>query len=188
MPSRGMRRGGVPLCFRSLRSHQPRSQPMSTEQSASPPTVTSDVERYDRHLSIALGDEDARFHYVWLRDNCGCRAAGSPSPSANGACSPPTIRDDIAPVDAWWSATPFLESSGTTVTPPASRCLAARAPTTRTRRCRHRRTVIWDATLGVCPFVRARRRGGPTTKANAYLDAVRDYGAGDRHKHPAGRW
>ena len=73
---------------------------MSTEQSASPPTVTSDVERYDRHLSIALGDEDASFHYVWLRDNCWCdecRVAQSGERRLFTAYIP----SDIAPVDAW---------------------------------------------------------------------------------------
>lgn len=40
----------------------------STRMSTRPRTVTC----AEDHLTLSLDDADLRFHYIWLRDNCGC--------------------------------------------------------------------------------------------------------------------
>jgi alpha-ketoglutarate-dependent taurine dioxygenase len=148
---------------------------MSIEQSASAPRVAGDVERHDRHLSIALGDELARFHYVWLRDNCWCvecRVVQSGERRLFTAYIPP----DIAPADASvvdkrlrvdWN-----DGHASTY---ALDWLAAHAYSLSPRR--DVPVVHWDATLdGVPSFPHDAVVSDDEVQA-AYLDAVRTYGA-----------
>ena len=148
---------------------------MSTEQSASAPTVTSDVERYDRHLSIALGDEDASFHYVWLRDNCWCyecRVAQSGERRLFTAYIP----SDIAPVDAWVAdnllRVAWNDGHASTY---ALDWLAAHAYSLSPTQAEP--VVLWDATLGAVQSFPHDAVVSDDDVQAAYLDAVRTYGA-----------
>src|SRR4051812_21443651 len=54
------------------------------------------VEAGEDHLELTAAGSASWFHYVWLRDNCGCPRCGVPQPGER-PLFPAAIPDDIAP-------------------------------------------------------------------------------------------
>src|SRR3954447_12227566 len=148
---------------------------MSIEQSASAPTVVHDVDRHDRHLTLALGADEASFHYLWLRDNCwcaDCRVVQSGERRIFTAYLP----SDIAPVDASViDGRLRVDWNDEHTSAYALGWLAAHAYSLSSSR--QSPVVLWDATLGAVPSFPHDAVVADDTVQAAYLDAVRTYGA-----------
>lgn len=131
----------------------------------------------ERFLTMAVGDHVSRFHYVWLRDNCGCTEC-KVAQSGERRLYTATIPADIAPADAsldddgnlwltWADGHASVYSTAWLDTYDYS-------PEARARR-RHD-PVLWDATLDAVPTFGHAAVVGTVEGQVAYLDAVRDYG------------
>ena len=135
--------------------------------------------RHD-HLLLPHEDGTARFHHVWLRDNCGCCDCRT-AQSGERALYTATIRDDIAPVSAHVvlrDDTQFLEVlwNDDHASSYALPWLFERDYSTETRRAPRHEPVLWDATLTSVPTFEHDEVVGTTEGQIAYLEAVRDYG------------
>ena len=141
------------------------------------------LELGEDHLTLsrpgdAAGAGRSSFHYVWLRDNCGCAQCRIVQ-SGERALFTATIPDDIAPTRA-----DLVEGAGGPVLEivwndghPSTYSLAwlldhdyshdAGPP---------HQPVLWDATLAAVPTFEHDDVVGTTEGQLAYLDAVRDLG------------
>lgn len=132
------------------------------------------------HVAIGHDGAVARFHHVWLRDNCGCPSCRV-SQSGERALFTATIRDDIAPVEAQVEVreeTSFLAlvwNDGHTSSF-AVPWLLERDYSTPARRPPRHQPVLWDAGLASVPTFEHDDVVGTTDGQIAYLEAVRDYG------------
>lgn len=138
------------------------------------------VEVRPDHLTIRHDDTVARFHHVWLRDNCGCPTCRIPQ-SGERALFTADIRDDIAPVEAQVELrkdTPFLEVQWNDghASSYAVPWLLERDYSTESRRPPRREPVLWDATLASVPIFDHDDVVDTAEGQVAYLEAVRDYG------------
>jgi alpha-ketoglutarate-dependent taurine dioxygenase len=132
------------------------------------------------HIVLEHDAAVARFHHVWLRDNCGCATCRVPQ-SGERALFTATIRDDIAPVSARVEVreeTPFLEVEWNDghVSSFAVAWLLERDYSNQARRPSGPAPVLWDATLSSVPRFEHADVLGTTEGQIAYLEAVRDYG------------
>ena len=132
------------------------------------------------HLTIGLGPDTARFHHVWLRDNCGCPTCRIPQ-SGERALFTAHIRDDIAPVHAQVAlrdGTPFLEVQWNDghASSYAVPWLLERDYSNHTHRPVRHEPVLWDATLAAVPTFEHHEVLNTVDGQIAYLEAVRDYG------------
>lgn len=153
------------------------------------PTVSPRTERADvglgievrpDHLTIGHDATAARFHHVWLRDNCGCPTCRIPQ-SGERALFTADIRDDIAPVEArveLREGTPFLgvQWNDGHASSYAVPWLLERDYSTESRRPPRRGPILWDATLAPVPTFDHDDVVDTVDGQIAYLDAVRDYG------------
>jgi len=153
------------------------------------PTVSPRTEQADTglgvevlpdHLTIGHDGSLARFHHVWLRDNCGCPACRTPQ-SGERSLFTATIRDDIAPENAQVEVredTPFLEVRWNDghASSYAVPWLLERDYSTGSRRPPKHRPILWDATLASVPTFEHDDVVDTIAGQVAYLEAVRDYG------------
>jgi len=132
------------------------------------------------HLAIEHHATVARFHHVWLRDNCACPSCRI-SQSGERALFTATIPDDIAPLTVQVQLrheTPFLDvewNDGHTSSF-ALPWLLERAYSSEGHRPPRHEPVLWNATLASVPTFEHDDVVGTTEGQIAYLDAVRDYG------------
>ncbi|MEO8106936.1 MAG: TauD/TfdA family dioxygenase [Actinomycetes bacterium] len=132
----------------------------------------------ERHLSLTTGQQESRFHYVWLRDNCWCdecRVAQSGERKLYTA----DIPDDIAPLDA------HLDGTRTTLQVQWNdghassydlRWLDVHEYSNGTGDD-HPHATHWTSTLPTLPrFEHAAVVADPSVQMS-YLEAVREYGA-----------
>ena len=141
------------------------------------------------HLAIEHDGVVARFHHVWLRDNCGCPGCRV-AQSGERALFTATIRDDIAPVDAQVEAragTPFLEVQWNDghASSFAVPWLLDHDYSNGMRRSPRHEPVLWEATLASVPSFEHDDVVSTTEGQIAYLDAVRDYGVAVVRNTPA---
>jgi alpha-ketoglutarate-dependent taurine dioxygenase len=132
------------------------------------------------HLTIARGPDLARFHHVWLRDNCGCGACRI-AQTGERALYTADIRDDIAPTDArvvQHEGTAFLQVRWNDGHDSryAVAWLLDRDYSDPLRRATETGPVLWDASLTSIPTFAHADVVGSAEGRIAYLDAVRDYG------------
>lgn len=140
------------------------------------------------HLTIAT-EPVARFHHVWLRDNCGC-ATCRVLQSGERALFTADIADDIAPEDAHIAArggARFLEVRWNDghASSYAISWLRDRDYSNPAVRPASPAPVLWDATLTSLPTFEHAAVVGTDDGQMAYLDAVRDYGVALVRNTPA---
>lgn len=148
------------------------------------PTAPSDlalpshaVVLHDRYLEVGLGEDVARFHYVWLRDNCWCaecRVAQTRERHLFTAFIPP----DIAPVSATTDADGTLRVTWTDQhrSTYSAAWLRRHDYSAHARAGRRHEPRLWDATLESVPTFEHDAVVGSYEDQLAYLEAVRDYG------------
>ena len=139
-----------------------------------------DVEVRADHLTVGHDAGAARFHHVWLRDNCGCPTCRNPQ-SGERALFTATISDDIAPADAqvaYREGTPFLEVRWNDghASSYAVPWLLERDYSAGARRPSLHEPVLWDASLASVPTFEHDDVVDTAEGLIAYVDAVRDYG------------
>jgi len=132
------------------------------------------------HLTVMrTGSGPASFHFVWLRDNCGCPECRV-GQSGERALFTATIRDDIAPTQASvldGAAGPRLRidwNDGHTTSYALAWLLDHDYSSDRAGTVHE--PVLWDATLAAVPTFEHDDVVGTPEGQVAYLDAVRDYG------------
>lgn len=148
---------------------------------ATPPLATATstatgVALAERHLSLSLARAVTRFHYVWLRDNCGCPDCRVVQ-SGERRLFTAHIPDDIAPVAA------RVEDEVLRVTwndghrsAYSLAWLAAYDYSAEARRSRDHEPTLWDASLPSVPTFEHEAVVGTVEGQLAYLDAMRDVG------------
>jgi gamma-butyrobetaine dioxygenase len=131
----------------------------------------------ERHLTVSVDGHASRFHYVWLRDNCGCGDC-KVRQSGERRLYTASIPKDIAPRTAtihpgdalrveWHDGHRSSYSVSWLRTYDYS-------PTARAGR-RHE-PFLWDRSVGSLPTFDHDAVVGTVEGQVAYLDAVRDYG------------
>ncbi|MER5672023.1 TauD/TfdA family dioxygenase [Pseudonocardia alni] len=136
------------------------------------------VELHERHLSVVVGGQNRRFHYVWLRDN-----SWAPQDrvflSSERKAATFDIRDDIAPLSARYDDRLGLVvdwNDGRSASYSAEflcRYDYSGAP----RSARRHAVRLWDEQPTILPRVAHADVVATTEGQLAYLDAVREYGA-----------
>lgn len=132
---------------------------------------------HDDHLSLTHPGGVARFHHVWLRDNCACSRCRVQQ-SGERALFTAEIPDDIAPLSVRVDDAEVIDiawNDGHASRFRTSWLLdhdysSGRGPLDRPE------PVLWDATLAAVPTFRHEDVVGTTDGQVAYLEAVRDYG------------
>jgi gamma-butyrobetaine dioxygenase len=135
------------------------------------------VELHDAYLDLTHSAGKSSFHYVWLRDNCGCSECRV-SQSGERALFTADIPDDIAPTSAVVSEADgrlHLEWNDGHSTRYSVPWLVERDYSGARPRSWHEPT-LWDATLAAVPTFEHADVVGSVDGQIAYLDAVRDYG------------
>ncbi len=136
------------------------------------------LELGDDHLTLTAGAGPSSFHYVWLRDNCGCPECRIVQ-SGERALFTATIRDDIAPTraevrDGADGAHLDLDwNDGHATTYSVSWLLdhSYSAPV-----AQDADPVLWDATLAAVPTFEHDDVVETAEGQLAYLEAVQTYG------------
>ncbi len=151
---------------------------------ATPQTRTTEVSLSQvaaDHLALTHPRGTARFHHVWLRDNCACPDCRV-TQSGERALFTATIPDDIAPLDV------RLEDAGAAGTlieiswndghssRYAASWLLDRDYSAGVPASPRPEPVLWDATLAAVPTFAHADVVGTAEGQRAYLEAVRDYG------------
>jgi gamma-butyrobetaine dioxygenase len=150
-------------------------QPTSHEDAAA---ERATVELHEAHLDLKHAAGTSSFHYVWLRDNCGCRECRV-SQSGERALFTATIPDDIAATSAAVSAADgrlHLEWNDGHATRYSVPWLVERDYSSGTRTGSRHHPVLWDATLAAVPTFDHAEVVGTVEGQLAYLEALRDYG------------
>ncbi len=130
------------------------------------------------HLTVAVADQQLKFHYVWLRDNCWCDECRVVQ-SGERRLYTATIPADIAPTDAYQDGEETLHvrwNDGHTsmyVGPWLTRYEYSTGTGAANAR---RKPVLWAADGEIPTFEHDDVVGSPQVQL-AYLHAVRDYGA-----------
>lgn len=147
----------------------------STTHAPADTTVTLAI--HDDHLSLSHPCGQARFHHVWLRDNCACSQCRVHQ-SGERALFTASIPDDIAPVSAQLG-----EQSGNALEISWNDGHRSRfdlawllAHDYSTPHASRPEPVLWNATLQGVPTFRYEDVIGTTQGQIGYLEAVRDYG------------
>jgi gamma-butyrobetaine dioxygenase len=139
------------------------------------------VELRDGYLDLAHETGRSAFHYMWLRDNCGCHECRI-SQSGERALFTADIPDHIAPTSATVAETdargPLLSLAWNDghETRYSIRWLVAHDYSAGTRAQSGHLPILWDATLAAVPTFEHADVVGTVEGQLAYLDAIRDYG------------
>lgn len=134
------------------------------------------VELHEHHLDLRHSAGTSSFHYVWLRDNCGCSECRV-SQSGERALYTADIPDDIAATGAVVSEADgrlHLEWNDGHATRYSVPWLVERDYSSRARA--RREPTLWDATLAAVPTFDHASVVGTVEGQIAYLEAVRDLG------------
>lgn len=131
----------------------------------------------DRYLACPWVSEAARYHYVWLRDNCWCsecRVAQTQERRLYTAHIP----SDIAPVSTALDPDGTLRIQWNDGHPSAysARWLRTHDYSEQARASRRHDPTLWDATLDSIPTFEHHVVVGTDDGQIAYLEAIRDYG------------
>lgn len=140
-------------------------------------STTTGVERADRHLTVVLDGEPARFHYVWLRDNCWCSECKVVQ-SGERSLYTGTIPHDIAAVSASTSASGALTvqwNDGHASSYSAQWLRTYNYEPGAAGRQVHE-PVLWTAQMGSVPTFEHDDVVGTQAGQLAYLEAMRNYG------------
>lgn len=131
----------------------------------------------ERHLTIPVDGHPSRFHYVWLRDNCGCSGC-KVEQSGERRLYTAGIPRDIAPRRATVDqhGTVRVEWNDEHLSRYSSAWLRTYDYSPAARAARRHEPVLWDAGLGSVPSFDHEAVVGTVEGQVAYLDAVRDYG------------
>ena len=132
---------------------------------------------FDRYLALPRVGDEARFHYVWLRDNCwcsDCRVAQTQERRLYTAHIPA----DIAPLSAGLDCDGTLRIEWNDGHPSAysATWLRSHDYSDRARAGRRHEPTLWDATLDSIPTFEHDAVVGTNEGQIAYFEAVRDYG------------
>lgn len=132
---------------------------------------------FDRYLALPLGDDVARFHYVWLRDNCWCSEC-KVAQTKERRLYTAHIPADIAPLSTSLDSdgTLHVEWSDNHVSAYSATWLRAYDYSDQARAGRRHEPSLWDATLDPIPTFEHDAVVGTDEGQIAYLDAMRDYG------------
>jgi gamma-butyrobetaine dioxygenase len=143
------------------------------------PDDAATVELHDAHLDLTHSGGTSSFHYVWLRDNCGCSQCRV-SQSGERALFTAHIPDDIAATSAVVSRADgqlHLEWNDGHSTRYSMQWLMARDYSAGVRFRPRPEPILWNAsTLTAVPTFDHADVVGSVDGQIAYLEAVRDYG------------
>lgn len=136
------------------------------------------VQLEERSLTVRLPGGQARFHYIWLRDNSW---SGDARVQQTGERKQYTaaIRADIAPLGAHFDPAEglWIEWNDGHVATYSTAWLERHDYSEPARTARRHTPCLWDGSLGALPAFDHASVAGSTEGRLAYLDALRDYGA-----------
>jgi alpha-ketoglutarate-dependent taurine dioxygenase len=135
------------------------------------------VRHYDDFLGVPIGDDVARFHYVWLRDNCWCsecRVAQTQERRLYTADVPPDITARESSIDD--NGTLRVRWSDGHVSAYSAAWLRTHDYSEHARASRRHAPTLWDASIDPLPTFEHSAVVGTPEGQLAYLDAIRDYG------------
>ena len=140
-------------------------------------TTATTPDLTERYLTIPMEGHPSRFHYVWLRDNCGCsdcKVQQSGERRLYTASIPKAIAPRTATIDQ--DGTLRVEWTDEHSSAYSAAWLRTYDYSPAARAVRRHEPILWDKGLGSVPTFNYEAVVGTVEAQVAYFDAVRDYG------------